>query len=499
MLSQINNGTPSIFLSTTSDDRIYSRRRHSRENRRTYSFDYSNHYGMDTDDRGDSDLESTPSSPEEAASRSPNYSTAYCPSYTTTSHSNPEKLVLPSFEEFCRITSCRDPDDDSPPQNRYRGQGQSNLLCSRLLPELQRHGRRASGNETGVGTTELPLPLLSRRTPSAPPTGTMLGGVWRLRSPSPQLPASPSSPSLLDSESTPPLASAESLVSCEWNRLDKTQTSFTLTPAWRWPSPTDSNDDSSTSSTSSGLGGVFRSPKNVSDAELTCHDADKPPAGGVHRRGRKKRQGQGQKKTTRRSRMRMKNEENEDLSAEVVYIQDDTRSSKVVRALVYTDPPGVDDDGNEKAKCGYMVVDYDTEEWERWTQPTTGLQGNKEFRCNWPHNGAPTGSCGYTAKKQLVRRHVESTHLNIRSNGLHSEGLTSPGCINEYRREGLTFIGVPIPARNHTHASTAENIAMSSRNMTIELHHGRVTTQMGDQGIQRPLEQILGVIDATRT
>ncbi|CAK5262716.1 unnamed protein product [Mycena citricolor] len=46
-----------------------------------------------------------------------------------------------------------------------------------------------------------------------------------------------------------------------------------------------------------------------------------------------------------------------------------------------------------------------------WQKHAVCLDGHNAFRCVWI---TPQGQCGYTSKKQLVKRHIETTHLKIK-------------------------------------------------------------------------------------
>ncbi|TFK31628.1 hypothetical protein BDQ12DRAFT_729389 [Crucibulum laeve] len=52
--------------------------------------------------------------------------------------------------------------------------------------------------------------------------------------------------------------------------------------------------------------------------------------------------------------------------------------------------------------------------WEDHTRICTNSNGEVQYECLWPLSYRAPGLCGYKRKKQLVKRHVESTHLNIR-------------------------------------------------------------------------------------
>lgn len=58
----------------------------------------------------------------------------------------------------------------------------------------------------------------------------------------------------------------------------------------------------------------------------------------------------------------------------------------------------------------------DADAWERYAKPTLSPDGTtRKWQCTWPtpeDRKKPT--CEYTSKKQLVKRHVETTHLRYK-------------------------------------------------------------------------------------
>ncbi|KAJ6515907.1 hypothetical protein C8R45DRAFT_222879 [Mycena sanguinolenta] len=52
--------------------------------------------------------------------------------------------------------------------------------------------------------------------------------------------------------------------------------------------------------------------------------------------------------------------------------------------------------------------------WEDHVVTIKDEKGAKLYRCVHPAKKDPTTPCNYTAKKQLVKRHVETTHLEIK-------------------------------------------------------------------------------------
>ena len=53
--------------------------------------------------------------------------------------------------------------------------------------------------------------------------------------------------------------------------------------------------------------------------------------------------------------------------------------------------------------------------WMRHAEALEGGGSSAQYRCAWvdTKNG-PKGACGYIAKKHLVKRHIESKHLQIK-------------------------------------------------------------------------------------
>lgn len=55
------------------------------------------------------------------------------------------------------------------------------------------------------------------------------------------------------------------------------------------------------------------------------------------------------------------------------------------------------------------------EEWESHARSFRASDGTSKWKCQWRtmENGLEV-DCGYISKKQLVKRHVETTHLKYR-------------------------------------------------------------------------------------
>lgn len=55
------------------------------------------------------------------------------------------------------------------------------------------------------------------------------------------------------------------------------------------------------------------------------------------------------------------------------------------------------------------------EEWEAFAQPIRQPDGTSKYKCHWrTMDDGVEVICGYLSKKQLVKRHIETTHLKYR-------------------------------------------------------------------------------------
>lgn len=55
------------------------------------------------------------------------------------------------------------------------------------------------------------------------------------------------------------------------------------------------------------------------------------------------------------------------------------------------------------------------EPWEAHAEPFRAEDGSTKWKCNWPEtNDGVNAPCGYQSKKQLVKRHIETTHLKFK-------------------------------------------------------------------------------------
>lgn len=57
----------------------------------------------------------------------------------------------------------------------------------------------------------------------------------------------------------------------------------------------------------------------------------------------------------------------------------------------------------------------DAEEWTRYAKAVDSGGSSATYTCLWPETrDGRSCSCGYSSKKHLVKRHVESKHLQIK-------------------------------------------------------------------------------------
>ena len=63
----------------------------------------------------------------------------------------------------------------------------------------------------------------------------------------------------------------------------------------------------------------------------------------------------------------------------------------------------------------HSTADADHEEWTRYAKAVDSVGSSATYTCLWPETrDGRTFSCGYSSKKHLVKRHVESKHLQIK-------------------------------------------------------------------------------------
>jgi hypothetical protein len=55
-----------------------------------------------------------------------------------------------------------------------------------------------------------------------------------------------------------------------------------------------------------------------------------------------------------------------------------------------------------------------TRHWEDYCEKYKDSDGKYILRCTWGSNTPRGDVCGYTSKKQLVKRHIETTHLKFK-------------------------------------------------------------------------------------
>ncbi|GJE84123.1 zinc finger protein [Phanerochaete sordida] len=69
-----------------------------------------------------------------------------------------------------------------------------------------------------------------------------------------------------------------------------------------------------------------------------------------------------------------------------------------------------------RAAARHSSADGDGDDWARHARALDGGGSAASFACTWvdTHAGAGGQECGYTSKKHLVKRHIESKHLQIK-------------------------------------------------------------------------------------
>jgi hypothetical protein len=55
-----------------------------------------------------------------------------------------------------------------------------------------------------------------------------------------------------------------------------------------------------------------------------------------------------------------------------------------------------------------------THHWEDYCEKYKDSDGKYILRCTWGSSTPGGEVCGYTSKKQLVKRHIETTHLKLK-------------------------------------------------------------------------------------
>ncbi len=61
------------------------------------------------------------------------------------------------------------------------------------------------------------------------------------------------------------------------------------------------------------------------------------------------------------------------------------------------------------------TMEPETEEWMRYARTSEPGGSSAQYTCIWPETrDGRTWHCGYSSKKHLVKRHVESKHLQIK-------------------------------------------------------------------------------------
>src|SRR6202012_1065341 len=111
----------------------------------------------------------------------------------------------------------------------------------------------------------------------------------------------------------------------------------------------------------------------------------------------------------------------DDLSTDARSLSDDTSGynpgSVTVKTVSKPGQPSIREFYNEKGvklEVRQLSIDYDPKKWLEHVVELSDRSG--KWCCTWNtmRNGEPA-TCGYTAKKHLVKRHIEATHMNIKS------------------------------------------------------------------------------------
>ncbi|KAL0949968.1 hypothetical protein HGRIS_009988 [Hohenbuehelia grisea] len=90
---------------------------------------------------------------------------------------------------------------------------------------------------------------------------------------------------------------------------------------------------------------------------------------------------------------------------------DDTMST-VVAGSSRSTPSGFD--GDSPSPAAHPVAPALSENWEEYARQVRKSDGTVAYQCLWVKEGPESGPCHYTSKKQLVKRHVETTHLKYK-------------------------------------------------------------------------------------
>lgn len=57
----------------------------------------------------------------------------------------------------------------------------------------------------------------------------------------------------------------------------------------------------------------------------------------------------------------------------------------------------------------------DSSGWDSYATSLTNSEGALQWKCNWDISLDQSGVlCSYVAKKQLVKRHIETTHMKLK-------------------------------------------------------------------------------------
>ncbi|KIM53807.1 hypothetical protein SCLCIDRAFT_410861 [Scleroderma citrinum Foug A] len=94
----------------------------------------------------------------------------------------------------------------------------------------------------------------------------------------------------------------------------------------------------------------------------------------------------------------------------------DQPSSAVMARHVSSNSASSEDEHKAPRDDSPQVSEADGEAWERYAKPTLSEDGaTRRWQCTWTTTeSGKTTDCKYTSKKQLVKRHVETTHLRFK-------------------------------------------------------------------------------------
>jgi len=102
------------------------------------------------------------------------------------------------------------------------------------------------------------------------------------------------------------------------------------------------------------------------------------------------------------------------------HVSPNSASSEDEHKMPRDDSPQVSETSERSLTAGPVIhrppAKCDGEAWERYAKPTLSEDGaTRRWQCTWTTTeSGRTTDCNYTSKKQLVKRHVETTHLRFK-------------------------------------------------------------------------------------